>query len=141
MNKLEPILLLKSGQSLFGIELRYVREIVSDFPIFPLPAKFPNISHLALLRGTPYAVLNSEHFLQIEHKTRSRLVVLIAQMAFFADEAIQSVLPEQLSSHEDESEMRPSFVKQVVQFRNRIIPILDIQAILNDKPDIEFIPI
>ncbi|NOY23437.1 MAG: chemotaxis protein CheW [Acidobacteria bacterium] len=141
MNKLEPILLLKSGQSLFGIELRYVREIVSDFPVFPLPAKLPHISHLALLRGTPYAVLNSEYFLQIEHKAMGRLVILIAQMAIFADEAVQSIPPEQLSRHENESELETSFVKQVVQYRNRIIPILDIQAILNDQPDFKFISI
>ncbi|RLE19392.1 MAG: hypothetical protein DRJ08_02625 [Acidobacteria bacterium] len=141
MNKLEPILLLKSGQSLFGIELRYVREIISDFPVFPLPVKLPDISHLILLRGTPYAVLNSEYFLQIEHKVRDKLVVLITQMAIFADEAIQSVPPEQLSRHEDESEIRTSFVKEIVQYRNRIIPILDIQAISNDKPDFKFISI
>ncbi|NOZ13393.1 MAG: chemotaxis protein CheW [Acidobacteria bacterium] len=140
MNPLEPILLVKSGQSLFGIELRYVREIVSDFPIFPLPAKFRNISHLTILRGTPYAVLDNEYYLRIEHKNRERLILLIGQMAISADEAVRTISPEQLSRQENKTEHATSFIREVVQFRNRIIPILDIQAILNDRPDFEFIP-
>lgn len=141
MDKLDSILLLKSGQSLLGIELRYVREIISDFPFFPLPAKLPDISHLAILRGTPYAVLNSEYFLQIEHKVREKLVILIGQMGVFVDEAVESVSPEQLHVHEKASEASNTFVREVVQYRNRIIPILDIQAILNDQPDFNFISI
>jgi chemotaxis signal transduction protein len=141
MKPLDSILLLKSGQSLFGIELRYIREIASDFSIFPLPAKLVNISHLALLRGIPFAVLSSEYFLQIEHNVREKLVVLIGQMGIFVDEAVQSISPEQLSIQENGSESDNIFVKQVVQYRNRIIPILDIQAILNDQPDFKFISI
>lgn len=141
MSKLEPLLLLKSGQSLFGIELRYVREIVSDFPVFSLPVKLDSISHLTMLRGTPYAVLNSEYFLRFEHEVRDKLVVLIGQMAIFVNEAVQSVSPEELTSQESESENETPFVKTVVQYRNRIIPVLDIQAILNDRPDFNYVSI
>ncbi len=141
MNQLDAILLLKSGKSLLGVEIRYVREIISDFPVFPLPIPLSGISHLTLIRGIPYAILNNEHYLQLEHKIREKLVVLIGQMAISVDDAVQPVSSEELSVSEDVVEAETPYIKHVVQYRNRIIPILDIQAILNDKPEFELISI
>ncbi len=136
MNEAGTILLIRVGKRILGIESHYVREIGSDIPVFPLPMQLPDITHLAMLRGVPQAILDSEYYLQIEHEPRKNIVFLIGNCGLFIDEALQHIHINQATvPSENESASEPArFIKQVVRFRNRLIPIIDIPDILKDEP-------
>ena len=136
MNNAGTILLVRLGKRVLGIETTYVREIGSDIPVFPLPMQLPDISHLALLRGVPQAILDTEYYLQIEHETRNNIVFLIGNSGLFIDEALQNIHVNQATATtDDETVTEPArFVKRLVRFRNKLIPIIDIPEILKDEP-------
>ncbi len=136
MSETGAILLVRAGTRILGIDSHYVREIGSDLPVFPLPIQLPDITHLAMLRGVPQAILNMEYYLKIEHEPRKNIVFLIGNTGFFIDEALQHIHMNQATlPSENESAHEPArFIRQVVRFRNRLIPILDVPEILKDEP-------
>lgn len=136
MSETGTILLVRVGKRILGIETAYVREIGSDMPAFPLPMQLPDISHLALLRGVPQAILDTEYYFRIEHEARKNIVFLVGNTGFFIDEALQHIhINQATNTTDDESGNEPvRFVKRLVHFRTRLIPIIDIPEILKDEP-------
>jgi len=138
----EPILLVKIGPGLLGVPLRYVREITADATTFPVPIQLPDVSHVAMVRSVPHAVLNSEYYFRIAHEPKSKLLILIHQMALFIDEALQTVHPADLQVI-DETDLlaQTRFVEAVMEFRNRVIPIANIPEIIRDEPEAHFLSV
>lgn len=141
MNNPDNVLLVKSGASFLGVEIKYIREISSDVEVFPLPVKLPDISHLSVLRGVPQALLNAEYFFSIEHTVRDKLLFMIGNIALFIDEAVQTIQPGQLANSSTPSASDSRFIKSVFQFRNKTVPVIDVPEILNDKPETKLITI
>lgn len=137
MSEMGAVLIVRLGASLVGLETMHVRELSSAPPLFQLPLQLSDISHLAMLRGEPHGVINTEYFLGIAHSPRDKVLFLIGNMAIFVDDAVQTIhdaAPDSRLDSDDESRSE-RFVKAVIQYRNRIVPVLNLSEVLKDVPE------
>lgn len=137
----ENIILVQMDKTILGFELEFVREISEGMTLFAPPVAMQDISHITVLRGTPVAVLNSEHFFLFEHKVRKKIIFLTGNIGFFIDGAVEVINLADYSDKSANDYNYPHFIKYVIMYNNEVVPIADIKEIMNDSPETHFISI
>ncbi|TAG93740.1 MAG: purine-binding chemotaxis protein CheW [Oscillatoriales cyanobacterium] len=148
----KQFLVFAQGDSLFGVELEAVREVLSlkEQPLEPVPNTLPFLLGLTNLRGEILAVADFGHFTGIApvdiHNPNSRILVVEAPdprdarlskmrigLAVSRVEGVLPLNPDRTVSAVDVSADLAPFLKGLYNCDGRLLMIVDIEAIAHSE--------
>lgn len=148
----KQFLVFAQGDSLFGVDLEAVREVLSlkDQPISPVPNTLPFLLGLTNLRGEILAVADFGHFTGIApvdiHHPSSRILVVEASdprdvrlskmrigLAVSRVEGVLPLNPDRTVSAVDVTPDLAPFLKGLYNCDGRLLMIVDIEAIAHSE--------
>ena len=148
----KQFLVFAQGDSLFGVELEAVREVLSlkEQPISPVPNTQPFLLGLTNLRGEILAAADFGHFTGIApvdiHHASSRILVVEAPdprdvrlskmrmgLAVSRVEGVLPLNPDRTVSAIDVSPDLAPFLKGLYNCNGRLLMIVDIEAIAHSE--------
>lgn len=140
------------GKSLFGVELRVVREVLGlkNQPIAPIPNTLPFILGLTNLRGEILAIADFGRLIGSEPVERNQIKssILVIEspnpidvklplirmgLAISFVEGVFSLDPEQIVSSAEVSEDLAAILRGLYDYQGRLLMIVDVEAIAQSK--------
>ncbi len=137
------ILVFRVGETILGVNIREIKEVLGESKIYPLP----NVSEIILgninVRGTIWVLLDLKRILLGENKDGSKKKYFLLtkdrenKVAFLCDEIIDilDITPGEIQRIENGNKKAKSFFLGQVYYNNRVIPIINLKKITQTDLD------
>lgn len=133
------MLVFKIGNGLFGINVFKVREIINLKEINSLPGSHENIMGVMTIRGTTMPIIHMSKVLGIKNATDDKGLFVVTEynrmvQGIKIDEVvdIENISWEDVKDAPSTGSKDQSYLTSVVNIKDKLIQILDVEKILNE---------